>query len=238
MKKLIKILVLLLITSTIFLIYNNTNKNNLIYLPLGDGLSLGENSYGGIDYSYTDYFKDYLREKKLLNFYTKKYLSKTKTIKDVYNDLLLDKNSTINKNSYTFKSLLREADIITISVGINDIIFQYDVNTYKSNIKIAKKVFNDYKKVIKELKKYYNGKIYVVGYYRHDTEYDEIIEILNNLYEEYSIKNKDIFISTDFVDKNKDYFDKLNSYYPNKAAYRDIGNKLIKRYEKEKVLVK
>ena len=68
MYKKLKLLTLILLSLSVYFIYNKENKNNLIYITIGDSLSLGENSYGGINYGYSDYFKDYLKkENKLPN---------------------------------------------------------------------------------------------------------------------------------------------------------------------------
>ena len=80
MKKILKLVILFSSFIFIYLIYNMTNNKNITYLALGDGLSLGENSYGGISYSYSDYFKDYLDRNNMLKFYSKDYSSKNKSI--------------------------------------------------------------------------------------------------------------------------------------------------------------
>ena len=117
MKKILKLLILFSSIIFIYLIYNFTNNKNITYLALGDGLTLGENSYGGISYSYSDYFKDYLKQENMLKLYSKDYASKNKSIINLHNDILKNKEIKIDNITYNFKELLRESDIISLSIG-------------------------------------------------------------------------------------------------------------------------
>lgn len=235
MKKHLKLIIFFIVIILVYLIYNFTNKNNITYISLGDSLSLGENSYGATTYGYSDYFKDYLEKEKLLSVYNKSYSSKNKTINDIYKDLLLDEITLIDNNSYNLKRLLREAHILSLSIGLNDLIFEYNIREnkltkYEEN-RIIDKVFENYKNLIIEIKKYYHYPIYIIGYYKKNTKYDRLIEKLNNKYKEYAKKNKDIYIDTKFLEKNNQYFDNPLSYYPNNKAYEKIAEIMIKKYE-------
>lgn len=235
MKKHLKLFILLITIISIYLIYNLTNKNNLIYTSIGDSLSLGENSYGATSYGYSDYLKTYLENRNLLSLYSKTYTSKTKTITDLYNDLLIEEQIIIDNENYNLKRLLRESQILTISIGLNDLIFEYNlqnnpITEYEEN-RIVNKVFNNYLNLITEIKKYYHKKIYVIGYYENNTKYDPLIRKLNSKYKKNCESQEDIFIDTTFISNNKSYFDNPSSYYPNIKAYEQIANKIIKIYE-------
>ena len=60
MKKIIFILILFL---SCYFIYNLTIDSKINYLTIGDSLSSGINIYGIKQYGYSDYVKDYLKEK-------------------------------------------------------------------------------------------------------------------------------------------------------------------------------
>ena len=53
-----KIIFLILVVLTIFLTYKYFNNDKLNYIPLGDSVAAGENSYGELGYGYVDYVKD------------------------------------------------------------------------------------------------------------------------------------------------------------------------------------
>ncbi len=235
MKKRIKLLILILSISSIYLIYEINNKDNITYVSLGDSLSLGENSYGAATYGYSDYFKDYLEKKHLLSNYNKEYTSKTKTINDLYKDILLDELTTKDNKTYNLKRLLRDSEIISISIGLNDLIFEYNLKNhfltdYEEN-RIVDNVFNNYKNLLKEIKKYYHYPVYIIGYYENNTKYDSLIRKLNKKYQNYCQKTNDFYIDTTFISKNKAYFDNPSSYYPNTEAYQQISLKMIKQYQ-------
>ena len=59
MKKLLKLLLLLLLNISVYFIYNSTKNSVYTITSLGDGVSLGINSYAIDDYSYADYYKDF-----------------------------------------------------------------------------------------------------------------------------------------------------------------------------------
>ncbi len=236
MNKKIKIIILILLTSSIYFIYQETNNNNITYVSLGDSLSLGENSYGAISYGYSDYFKDYLQDKNILSIYNKTYTSKTKTITELYNDILVDETITIDSDNYNLRRLLSDADIISLSIGLNDLILETNteeyLSIYKEN-KIVESVYDKYEKLISEIKKYYNKKIYVIGYYENNSKYDKLISKINNKYKQLCKRNNDIFIDTSFISNNSKYFDNPKSYYPNNFAYQKISKKMIDAYEKK-----
>lgn len=235
MKKHLKLIVLLLAVSSIYLIYNLNNKNNITYISIGDSLSLGENSYGATNYGYSDYFKDYLEKNNLLATYNKTYTSKTKTINDLYKEVLLDDQTLIDNNSYNLKRLLRDSEIVSLSIGLNDLIFEYSLKngqiTEYEEDRIINTVFNNYKNLIEEIKKYYHYPIYIIGYYENNTKYDYLIRKLNNRYKNYCEEENDIYIDTSFISNNKIYFDNPSSYYPNNLAYKKISQKMIRLYQ-------
>ena len=88
MKKYKKIIILTVISLSVYFIYLVTNKNNITYISLGDSLSIGQNAYGGNSYGYTGYFSDYLRKGHNLNITTTYFNSKNKDIPTLYNDIL------------------------------------------------------------------------------------------------------------------------------------------------------
>ena len=57
-KKYYKLIIFLLVVFIIFLIYKDNHNHYFNYTSLGDGFALGINSYGEIDYSYSDFIKD------------------------------------------------------------------------------------------------------------------------------------------------------------------------------------
>ena len=218
-----KIILLLLIIIPVLLISNIKNKNTC-YTSIGDGYSKGIDSYGQIN-GYSKLLKKHLSNKKLLNNYTN-LSNKDMSINTLYTNILLNKNN--------IKRILSETEILTISIGLNDLKYKLSINNindYKLN-KIMKEINIDINKLLKEISKYYKGTIYVIGYYYKD--YDDIylvkgIKELNNLY-----RNKKVcFIYSEKLQKNNKYYlNNPNNNYPNIEGYKLIELKLLKKLEK------
>ena len=157
-KKHYKLIITIIVIFLIFLIFKLNNKNDQSYLSLGDGFALGKNSYGQIDYGYSDYFKDYLSENDYLNRYIKSFSTENMTITNLIDNIKVNKKIKLNKQEYNLKQTLRESTILTLSIGLNDLIYQMTLSEdlTESNInKIIENIEKDFKKLIIEIKKYY-----------------------------------------------------------------------------------
>ena len=233
----VKLLILILMCSTVFFIYNKTNYNNISYTIIGDGLSLGINCYGQKDYGYGDYVKEYLKDQNKLKTYSSEYTSQEMTIERVHNTLLTNEKMKHNNNNTTLKNILRDTDYLTMTIGLNDLLYKLSIlNEFNENdlnivIKEIEASFND---LIKEIRKVYKKDIYIVGYYNIDINnklYDKAIKKLNNIYK----KNKEVtYISTFILSENKNIFlPNPTSYYPNYKGYQVISSKIIDKIEKK-----
>ena len=63
-----KILILSIIIISIFIIYLTTLDKKVYYLALGDEISLGLTSDNKYEKNYTEYVKEYLEKKKILEW--------------------------------------------------------------------------------------------------------------------------------------------------------------------------
>ena len=157
MSRPIKLLILIILSLSVYFIYQNTKQSNIKILSLGDSLSLGINSYGNKDYSYIDDYKDYLENKNIKVSVIDKYSTKDLTIHE-----LLE----LIKNNNNLKRDLSEAHILFLTVGYNDL--QYKISL-EENIDIKKinmiidDISKEYKELLKEIKKYNRKKIKVIG---------------------------------------------------------------------------
>ena len=234
MKKLTKLLVLIIISLSVIIVYKKENNNETAYLVLGDSFSMGINPYGGIGYGYEDYFKDYLDTKgkvNLIDFYT----SKNKNIKSIQNDILENDTYILEGNSLNIKKLLQDADVITMSVGLNDIIYEYNINNNNNNKseyeenKIVDYVYNNLLDLLKDIRIYTKRKIYIIGYPENNSKYNSLIKKLNNKYKDIPIENI-VFIDTKKILSNEDLILK-DSLFPNSNGYKKISELIIRDYD-------
>lgn len=235
-KKHIKLLIFIIVIISIYFIYKLNNNNNLTYLSLGDGYAVGENSYKIIDYGYSDYLKDYLEENNQLQFYTKKFSNNKLMITNLYENIIINQKVIVEDKTINIKQSLRNSSIITLSIGINDLIYKLsleEINIPISKInKIVIDTNKDFNILIKEIKKYYPYKIYVIGYQTVNIPNKNLliaVKKLNYLYKQ----NKDII----YIDPNKvlidkyKYFSNPNSMYPNKEGYKAISNEIVNNFK-------
>lgn len=189
-----KILILGVIILSIFIIYLTTLDKKVYYLVLGDEISLGLTSNNKYEKNYTEYIKEYLEEKNILEKYINEYTTQNYRITDIINDI--NNNKEIEDTKQSLKNALIKADLVTLSIGTNDIISKIedinkmnkiDYNKFKKNLETIK---NDYEKLLKQLREYCKEDIIIIGIYIN-TNNENINNMLINLNEEFkTISNK------------------------------------------------
>ena len=237
MKKFISIKMIILYIMIIIsvILIPKVIDNKISYLSLGDSYSKGTNSYGIEEYSYSDYLKDKLEDNRQLKEYTN-YSYNEITIKDLINEISKIQNIDSELQKKLLKRLIQEADVITLSIGINDLKYYLSIEENMNNNKInsiLRKVENEYNNLIKEIRKYYSKKIYVIEYPIIMTN-DYYLLVLIKKYNNYLRNNKEL-ISISVKDLENDrltYFDNTNSSYYNRKGYKRISNKIYKMIEK------
>ena len=137
MKKYYKIFVFILAIALVFCTYKIFSKEQkkIIYIPLGDSIAEGMNAYSIVDYGYTDYINDYLKEKDKISFYTKSFTKSGYTTRDVTNDINNNKSIEIDDKTIYLKEILRESDLVTLTIGANNFINTLNINNIESKIK-------------------------------------------------------------------------------------------------------
>ena len=227
-----KLAVLLVIILLIMFIYN-TNTNNLInYVSLGDGISRGIDINNKNGYGYSDYVSSYLNQRKILDKYNKKFSNIDNRITDIIDDINDNVEVIENTSKISIKKALKDADIITISLGQKELIYKLDTKDIDNNY--MDEIINDYKLLIDKIRKYCDKDIYIIGYYNpyYNKNYDNKIKILNNKLIEMCIQKELIYIDTYNLFKNNTHMINPSNLYPNKDGYKLIGREIVKNIEK------
>jgi lysophospholipase L1-like esterase len=231
-----KILTFIIVLLSVFLIYLGFKDKKVYYLSLGDYLSLGKNPYNILDYGYSDYVKDYLENKKILETYVDGLNREDKRIIDIISDINNNQKVLVNNKEKTIQNVLIKSDLITLSIGSNDLLNNVNIN-YEFNENDLYNKFEqllvDYENLFKLLREYCKENIILIGLYNNldDIKLDEFFNYANvklkQLCDEYDIKY--IKISDEF--KNDEYFPNPLNLYPNKEGYIFIGKEIIKLIE-------
>ena len=221
MKKIIKLIILIILSLSVYYIYKDNYNSNVKILNIGDGVAMGINSYGIDDYSYADYYKDLISTSDKKIEVNEKYTYQEQTIK-----MFLEKLKSDSK----IKKDLISSHIVIICLGYNDLLYKVSVERNINNSKLNR-IINDIEKdnneMIKEIRKYYKEKIIVIGYFNPniDNYYIENgVRKLNRILK----NNKEVeYIDTYNELKGEKYFSIPGNYYPNNEAYQLIASKII-----------
>ena len=219
MHRLIKLFSLLLISMSVYWIYQKTMNSYYQITSIGDQYSIGITSYGIIEYSYIDYIQEEIQKKKDKVETNKTYNQKDQSIKNI---LLIFQTPNIKKTLY-------DTNLLVLSLGYNDVITSLSIEENNTN-QIMEEIENNYNQLIKEIRKYYHKDIVVLGYIeddRYDSNQQIGIKQLNKILK----KNKEvIYIDTNQLLKERNkYFSNPKNHFPNSKGYKRIAMKIIQK---------
>lgn len=238
MKKYYKIFFLIAILLFVFSIYKLFPKNKLNYVSLGDSVAEGRNPYGETGYSYADYLYEKLNEDGKIKYYTKAYSHSGYTTTDVINDIIRDGN---------IKRDLRESDLVTISVGANDFLDSIDLKnvditnivTYRQNIE---SIFPKIDECIKEVRKYAQNNIYIIGYYNPvpflfnmgEEQVDDLFYYIDKEYQKIADRYDCVYISNyKLFKEHPEYLPNPMDIHPNLKGYESMAELIYQEYLKQ-----
>lgn len=221
-KKMILICILGIIA--IICIYYSTINNKVKLLTLGDGLASGMTAYNVNGYSYTDYLKDYFKERNNLQSYNNVFAEASLSASNLLENLKNNKVGRLNNKDITIQQAIKEANVIVLAIGIDELANQ------SLNGKITTKDLNNYYQNIEQIltiiKKITNQKVILIGLYQA-YNLNDITKINQNLLE---IANE---LDCEFLDiskvvNNESYYFNDTSYYLNYKGHKKLSEELIK----------
>lgn len=228
-----KILISTIILLSVLFIYLKNVDKKIYYLSLGDSLALGITPYNTKDYSYQDYVKDYLTKKNLLEFYIDGYNEKDLRITDLINKINDNDVIETNGKKRTIKNSLIKADLITLSIGNDELISKINLATNMDEDEMYDYIngmISDMEELISLIREYCKEDIILIGPYKPRISLvdnvDKIYKFINQKYMEISKTYKIHYIDAYNILNDKDMFNN-NSIYPNKLGYIKIGKEIV-----------
>ncbi len=221
MNKLIKLISLIVISMSVYLIYNKTSNSYYQITSIGDKLSIGNNN-NRLEKNYIDYYKEYIKKEKNKVIVEKSLSKDNQSINSVLLQI---------KSNPEMKRKIINSNLIIITLGYNDLVYNLAIEENRDDItrnKIIKEIKKEYNDLISEIKKYYHKEIIVVGYCKSSDDYlDKGIVELNKILK----SNKKIhYIDTYYLLNNKTkYYINSRSNYPNNRGYYEITKKIISK---------
>lgn len=224
-------LVLALTLFIVFVIYLSHIDKKVYYVALGDYQALGLTNEGIITYGYTDYLKDSLKKENKLETYIIGYAKDNARITDIIHDIEQNKKIQINDKTQTLKNALIKADLVTLSVGMNDLFYKIGVNpdlqtlNYNEVYYHVDEMMEDLEQLFELLREYCKEDIIMTGFYNpidiSNEKLNEILVYVNTRLEEtadmYQISI--VSINSFFEDRNG----QIQSIYPSKEEYQKIS---------------
>ena len=230
MKKIISILILFL---SCYFIYNLTIDNELFYLSIGDGIAKGITDEGNVsEYNYTDSIKKYLTSKNKLKGFNSSFVDKDYRITDLLRIIKYKEEIVVNNDHISINELLKKADIVTISLGMNELYYKIlvDNNNIYSYID---GMLSDMELLLKEVDRYNHKKVIVLGYYNTTDNNKDIFNYVN--YKLKNIVNKRGFEFVDvdkIINNNTNYFTNNTNFYLNNEGYQKISQIIVEKINK------
>ena len=213
-----KIIFTSLTVLTTFLIYFFNRSEKTYYVSLGDYLSYGINNLNNVNNSYSNNIKEHYKEN--LNNYVNYSNYDDYRVMDLINDINYNKSVIYEDKEYKLQNLLIKANLITLSVGMNDLIYKSKIenNLYE----YTDELLSDIEKLLILIRKYNKDEIYLLGFYNVIGN-DSVIYYANKRLEIICRKNKINFVDIALL---KNYI--ISGHYPTNEGYDYVTNQILK----------
>lgn len=214
-----KILLILFLFLSCYIIYAKTYDDKKFYLAVGDGITAG----------YNDIIINYLDNLDILKEYNNSFINKDYRIKDLIRVIKYNEEMNINNKSVSIHYLLKESDIITLSIGMNDIYYKLNNNT-KDIYSYVNEMINDMEILLDSIKKYSCNKVIVLGYYNITNKNNDIFTYLN-----YKVKSLVETYGYDYIELaniiNNEHLQSTDNYYLNEEGNQLISKLIVEKFK-------
>lgn len=217
-----KIFLILVIVFFIGIIYNFTKDDKIYYLNIGDGVAIGK-SNNTKTYGYDRHLIDYLKKSNNFEKYSNSYTNVNYRTTDL---IALIKNNATNNEISILNDLIK-ADIITISIGLNDLLPYLNNDTLLLEEKTYE-IVKDFEDLFFMLRSNSKERIFLIGIYNPNLslEYKDLLKKINASLkikvQEYKIEYVDIFEEMEKIENLSN-----DSFYPTQTGYKMIADKVI-----------
>ena len=210
-----------------------------VYIALGDSLAAGQTPYSQIDAGYTDYIALQLTKQGKLDQFTKELTFPGYRVGNVIDTV----------QSEQAAPLLKQATLITISAGANDLLPLIAHDPQKGTLNFsqlnANFVLNNVREQMKELlqlirEKAPNADIYVMGYYFpyvsvHNEQMAgaiKALQLMNDILEQQASEAGATFVNLydAFDEQRASYLPNIGDVHPNSLGYLVMANTMLRSY--------
>lgn len=209
MKKIILILFLFL---SCYLIYNLTEKESISILVMGDN-KLNKNiikQNNNITYN-SNYTDAYYR------------------ITDLINIIKYNEEKEINNEKISLHRLLKTSDILIISIGMNDIYSKLNTDTFEIYTYINDMV-NNMEILLEEINKYSYKQVLILGYYNITNKNNDLFTYLNYKMKKITTKYNYEYIELNNIIKNNlNYLKNDHNFELNNQGLEQLSKIIVEK---------
>ena len=211
-----KLLFILFFSSVLcIIIYNIYKEKGIYYLALGE---LPQDQYR---YEYQDYVIDYFKENKVLKKYNKNFLRENYNT-ETFLDLINNSETSINEGEKeTITKAIDRSNLITISLGNNELEEIINKNKRMINYKEIDNIFINYDKILSKIRLLTKTPIIIIGYFNTYDKEDSNID-KTYIYAESKLN--------DFLEYENTYIIKLYNEFKN-SIYTEKLDKIAPSIE-------
>lgn len=219
-KKIIFILIIGIIGT--FFIYQSNRPDKIYFVSLGDGLASGMTAYNIEGYNYNDYIKDDLEQNNKLEQYIKAFTETNQTVENLITSI--ENNYLQEEINLTIQQAIAKSKIITIGIGMDELA---NISLKQSLSTKEKEDFKkDMEKLLKLIRNFSEGKIYLLGIYQAYNLKIEDVEEINSFLKNIANHYKVIYVDISDLPQHPEYFLLDDSYYMNYKGHKEIARRI------------
>ncbi len=207
-----KIFFILVITVLVFIIYLTTLDRKIYYLNIGDSITMEDNNYGLL-------IKDYFQSKNKLEKYVSEFSNSDYRTTDLIRDIQDNRKVFSNHTNISLKNALIKADLVTLSIGTNDIYYKITTSSPRESYEYMDQVLVDLEELFELMREYCKEDIMFISYYNcYDDQYNEIFDYMNHKLNDLAlIYDIDVIDITNIMSNNT-----MENRLPDKKQYQKI----------------
>lgn len=250
MKKLFHLLVVLFLTIQFALPVgaNSSSHQQLDYLALGDSLAVGVIEDNTVGNGYADLLAAILEKENLLNSFNKGFSHSGYKTTDILEDLQEDivKPSIPEGKTESITAAIKEAEVITISVGANDVLshlergengeFIFNIEQVVSAIQEMGKNLNEVLLNIRQLNE--DAQVFVMGYYNpypteknYALQFNYLVSEMDKAVDKIAASHKMHFVKVSHIlaSDSTTYLPNPKNIHPSEEGYEAIAEEFYKK---------
>ncbi|MCI9280073.1 MAG: hypothetical protein HFJ02_04675 [Bacilli bacterium] len=225
-----KILIIIIIgTLLTSIIYITTREEKKTFLAIGDGLSSGMTALNVSGYNYNDYLFDALKKEENLKSYYHFH-----EVDETASSLLTKINNNVPlNNTLTIKQAIKEAYMITLHIGMDEL-NNYARKHYLDSTKITA-YLNKYEEIMKIIAHLNNKKIFVLGLFPTNLVNKNKIEKINQELKRLAEKYHFYYVEIIDIINDENYFTFKKNYYPNYKGQEYIFKEIQEQLDRKTI---